>query len=173
MQRRRAARRVSGACGGRRASSAQTLGFPRPFKPRPEVCASQARSEAREWRLRRQAGQFRAELAQLRGQRAVFPTLPSPLERCLIPAAAAHLGCEGTAFFSRVPSAAGRRTAHGRWLPGSDSKHVTTLRAAARWSAGAAAAAWPALWRRTRGARWPAAHSCRSPSRRCAGFTYR
>ena len=63
-----------------------------------------------------------------------------------------------------------RHTAQGRRLTGSVSKRVTVWRAAARWSAGAAAAAWPALWRRTRRARWPAAHSCRSPNRRCAGF---
>ncbi|KAK9835312.1 hypothetical protein WJX81_000957 [Elliptochloris bilobata] len=40
----------------------------------------QASSEAREWRLRQQAGRLRAELSQLRGQRALFPALPTPLE---------------------------------------------------------------------------------------------
>lgn len=57
----------------------------------------------------------------------------------------------------------------GRSPIGSIPEHVTVWRAAARWSAGAAAAAWPALWRRTRRARLLAAHSCRSPNRRCAG----
>jgi len=51
---------------------------------RQRVCRTgrQARSEAREWRLRRQAAELRAELDALRGQRRFFPALPSPLEQC-------------------------------------------------------------------------------------------
>lgn len=72
----------------------------------------------------------------------------------------------GTTCCSSADVECGRATS--RQSPANIRRDGHDLKTGARWSAGEAAAAWPASWLRTGEAHWLAALSCPSPAQRCA-----